>query len=87
VIFIPCIAHVHCEERALRKRLAVREGDTLMLEVRGGSLILLPPTMAPDPTYLFMGLAEGVAVEYRVEDERRKATTRRLEKKLTRSPP
>ena len=68
----------------LRKLLAIREGDTLTLKVRGGSLILLPPNMEPNPTDLLTGLAEGVAVEECVNDELRKAAAKRLEKKIIR---
>ena len=70
----------------LRKRLAIQEGDPLTLEVRGGSLILLPPKTVPNPTDLLTGLAEGVTVEERVKDGLRKAAARRLEKKITRIP-
>lgn len=70
----------------LRKRLAIREGDYLTLETRGGSLILRPPKTVSNPTDLLTDLAEGVAVEERVKDELRKAAATRLEKKLTRIP-
>ncbi|MFQ6076670.1 MAG: AbrB/MazE/SpoVT family DNA-binding domain-containing protein [Candidatus Bathyarchaeia archaeon] len=67
----------------IRNRLAIREGDALTLEVRGGRLILLPPKTVPNPTDVLTGLAEGVTVEEPVKDELRKAVARRLKKKIT----
>lgn len=69
----------------IRNRLALREGDSLMLEVRGGCLILQPPRTVPNPTDLLIGLAEGVAVEEPVREELRKAAARRLERKISRA--
>lgn len=68
----------------VRKRLAIREGDTLMLEVKGGNLILLPPKTVQNPTDLLSGLASGVAVKEPVKDELRRAAASRLEAKLKR---
>lgn len=70
----------------IRNRLAIREGDALTLEIRGGRLILLPSKTVPNPTDVLSGLAEGVTLEESVKDEFRKAAARRLEKKLTRIP-
>jgi len=70
----------------IRNRLAIKEGDTLTLEVREGRLILLPPRTVPNPTDLLSGLAEGVAIEEPVRDELRRAAARRLERKLSRVP-
>ena len=68
----------------IRKRLALRDGDTLTLEVKEGRLILLPPKTVSNPTDLLIGLAEGVTVEEPVKAELRKAVTRRLERRLSR---
>lgn len=70
----------------MRNRLAIREGDTLTLEVRGGHLILLPPKTVPNPTDLLSGLAEGAVIGEPVKDELRKAAARRLRRKLSRVP-
>lgn len=69
----------------IRDRLAIREGDTLTLEAKAGRLILLPPKTVLNPTDLLSGLAEGVTIREPVKDELRKATVKRLERKLTRS--
>lgn len=68
----------------IRNRLAIKEGDALTLEVKGGHLILHPPRTVPNPTELLSGLAEGVAIEEPVKEELREAAARRLERKLTR---
>ena len=68
----------------IRNRLAIKEGDTLTLEVREGRLILLPPLTVPNPTDLLSGLAEGVAIEEPVKDELRRTVAKRLERKLSR---
>ena len=68
----------------IRNKLAIKEGDSLTLEVRGGRLILLPPKTVPNPTEVLSGLAEGVAVKEPVKDELRRAAAKRLEKKVTR---
>lgn len=65
----------------IRNRLAIREGDAVTLEVRGGRLILLPPKTVPNPTDVLSGLAEGITVQEPVKDELRKAAARRMEKK------
>ena len=70
----------------IRNRLAIKEGDTLTLEVREGRLILLPPKTVPNPTDLLSGLAEGIAIEGPVGDELRMAAAGRLERKLSRVP-
>jgi AbrB family looped-hinge helix DNA binding protein len=70
----------------IRDRLAIREGDTLTLEVSGGQLILLPPKTVQNPTELLIGLAEGVVVEEPVKDELRRAAAKRLATKLSRVP-
>jgi len=69
----------------IRNRLAIREGGTLTLEVKGGRLILLPPRTVLNPTDLLSGLAEGVTIREPVKDELRKATAKRLERKLMRA--
>lgn len=68
----------------IRNRLAIKEGDALTLEVKGGRLILHPPKTVPNPTELLSGLAEGVVIEEPVREELREAAARRLERKLTR---
>lgn len=68
----------------IRNRLAIREGDTLTLKIKGGQLILLPPKTVPKPTDLLSGLAEGVTISGSVKDDLRSATARRLEGKITR---
>lgn len=70
----------------IRKRLALKEGDALTLEVKGGRLILHPPNTVRNPTELLSGLAESVAIEEPVKEELREAAARRLERKLTRVP-
>ena len=69
----------------IRNRLAIKEGDTLTLEVKGGNLILLPPNTVPNPTDLLSGLAEGVAVETTEKDVLAEAAAKRLERKLSRA--
>jgi AbrB family looped-hinge helix DNA binding protein len=68
----------------IRKRLAIREGDTLTLETKGGHLVLLLPKTVPNPTKLLSGLAEGITITEPVKDELRKASAKRSEKKLSR---
>ncbi|MCS7119811.1 MAG: AbrB/MazE/SpoVT family DNA-binding domain-containing protein [Nitrososphaerota archaeon] len=69
----------------IRRRLAIKEGDTLTLETRGGHIVLLPPKTVPNPTRALSGLARGIAATEPVKDEIRKAGAKRCEKKLLRS--
>jgi len=66
----------------VRNRLAIREGDTLTLEVVGGHLILLPPKTVQNPTDLLTGLAEGIPIREPVKDEMRKSAAKRIGRKV-----
>ena len=69
----------------IRDRLAIREGDTLTLEVEGGRMILHSLKMVLNPTDLLIGLAEGVVIEEPVKEELQMASARHLERKLSRA--
>lgn len=69
----------------VRRSLGIREGDVLSLEVRGGKLVLSPPSTVPNPTELLSGLAEGVAVAGPAKGALREGAATRLEEKVSRS--
>ena len=69
----------------IRERLGIKEGDTLILEVLGGRIILLPPRTVLNPTQLLDGLAEDVSIKEPIEVELKKAAAARIKKKLVRS--
>ena len=69
----------------IRERLGIREGDILTLEVLGGRIVLLPPRTVLNPTRMLNGLAEGISLEKPLEEELKRATALRIEKKSSRS--
>ena len=71
----------------IRERLGIKEGDVITLEVSGGKVVLLPPRTVLNPTKVLDGLVEGVSLEEPIEEELKRATAARIEKKLSRSKP
>jgi AbrB family looped-hinge helix DNA binding protein len=69
----------------IREALGIKEGEALTLEMRGGSIILLPPNTVPNPTEVLDGLVEGVSLGEPVEFELRRASAARVEGKLLRA--
>ena len=69
----------------IRERLGIKEGDILTLEVLGGRIVLLPPRTVLNPTRMLNGLAEGISLEKPLEEELKRATALRIEKKSSRS--
>lgn len=68
----------------IREVLGIKEGDTLVLETRGGHIVLIPPRTVARPTELLNGLLEGVTVREPVKSELKRAAPR-PGKKLKRS--
>jgi len=66
----------------VRKRLGLKEGDVLTLDLAGGRLILLPPKTVANPTQLLSGLVKGLRVEEPVDEELRRAAASGVERKL-----
>jgi len=69
----------------IRDRLAIAEGDTLLLDVRAGQLVLSPKKTVADPTGLLSGLAKDVSSRGPLKEQTREAAAMRLERKLSRS--
>lgn len=69
----------------IRRRLAIKEGDYLTLEVTGNKVVIWPPNTVPNPTELLTGLAKGVKIRGSVKEELLKASAARIEAKLARS--
>ena len=69
----------------IRDRLAIVEGDTLILNVRAGQLILSPEKTVTDPTALLSGLARDVSSQGSTKEQITEAGAMRLERKLSRS--
>ncbi len=68
----------------IRERLGIKDGDTLSLEAKDGSLMLLPEHTIRNPTRAITGLAEGTTLR-EAEHQPGKAAAMRLERKLARS--
>lgn len=69
----------------IRRRLAIKEGDYLTLEVTGNKVVIWPPNTVPNPTELLTGLTKGVKIRGSVKEELLKASAARIEAKLARS--
>jgi len=69
----------------IRERLGIKEGDVLTLEVLGGRIVLLPPRTILNPTRVLDGLAEGISLDRPLEEELKRASALRIEKKSSRS--
>ena len=69
----------------IRERLGIKEGDILTLEVLGGRIVLLPPRTVLNPTRMLNGLAEGISLDRPLEEELKRASALRIEKKSSRS--
>lgn len=71
----------------IRERLGIKEGDVLTLEISGGKIVLLPPRTVLNPTKVLDGLVEDISLKKPVEEELKRTTAARIEKKLSRSKP
>ncbi|RLI31356.1 hypothetical protein DRO56_05245 [Candidatus Bathyarchaeota archaeon] len=69
----------------IRRRLGLREGDVLTLELRGGMMVLIPARTVENPTDLICGLAEGATIQEPVDGELRRASAGRIERKISRA--
>ena len=69
----------------IRRRLGLKEGDILTLDLAGGKLILFPPKTVAKPTQLLSGLVKDLRVVEPIDEELKKATASRVERKLRES--
>lgn len=69
----------------IRRRLGIKEGDILTLEVMGGRVVLLPPKTVLNPTQLLDGLAEGIRVTEPLDEELKRASAAMVNERFSRS--
>jgi len=69
----------------IRESLGIKEGDVLTLEVLGGKIVLLPPRTVLNPTRVLDGLVEDISLEKSLDEEMKRASASRIEKKSSRS--
>ena len=69
----------------IRESLGIKEGDVLTLEVLGGKVVLLPPRTVLNPTRVLDGLVEDISLEKSLDEEMKRASASRIEKKSSRS--
>lgn len=65
----------------VRRRLGIKEGDTIALEMIGGRLVLHPPNVVLNPTQTLSGLATGVSLGASVKDVMARAVSERVKRK------
>lgn len=68
----------------VRKRLGIKEGDIISLEMVGGKLVLHPPNVVLNPTETLSGLVAGASLGASVKDEMAKAVSERVKRKTGR---
>lgn len=69
----------------IRRMLGIKEGDILTLKVVGGRIIILPPSTIVNPTETLDGLLEDIVIETSIKEELKKSSSRRIERKISRS--
>jgi len=65
----------------VRRKLGIKEGDTIALEMVGGRLVLHPLNVVLNPTQTLSGLATGVSFGASVKDEMARAVSERVKRK------
>ncbi len=69
----------------IRRMLGIKEGDILTLKVVGGRIIILPPRTIVNPTEALDGLLEDIVIETSIKEELKKSSSKRIERKISRS--
>jgi len=69
----------------IRRMFGIKEGDILTLKVVGGRIIILPPRTIVNLTETLDGLLEDIVIETSIKEELKKSSSRRIERKISRS--
>ena len=69
----------------IRRMFGIKEGDILTLKVVGGRIIILPSRTIVNLTETLDGLLEDIVIETSIKEELKKSSSRRIERKISRS--
>ena len=70
--------------KELRERLGIKEGEAVTLQALGGRIVILPANTLLNPTEALSALTAGITVREPIDEELRKATAARLDRKRRR---